>query len=492
LLDKFFCEENMKRVLMMVILCLPAVLCLAGGKEPRLKDSVPMHAENISDPFAAGWMLVDTNGDGIADAVVGKIVVPDKSSAAENAAAANFAARVGYGSTGLTLPMVITASESKNVDEPRILIGKAGLNGMGEQINSLAGALEKGQGGVFVSDGNLAVLGADDAGLEAAADAYAARAPYQWKVPGDKFSAIADAVNTAGHGSGSSLQGVIYAHGQQRIFRAIVRADFAVTAEQLTSAFDGGHLAAVREIVVLTGGISVTATNPKPMPATAAPSANAANSTAAENSAPGTAGESGAAGGDTGGAGGAGAATAATKLDLATLYTSRGLFTGSARMPVPSSSDAHLYIPAGATGVAMANFAARMGMEATGITLPIASPAAEANARQVRAQAIPRWRRKRNESCALEIRLQRRRKLRWHRVSVKYARWMKRLEGAARFLFAAMTRARLRRWNFFRGIFRIFGIQANNMRRWKRFATTCTDFFRCDRAWGSPRRLSII
>ena len=36
----------------------------------------------------------------------------------------------------------------------------------------------------------------------------------------------------------------------------------------------------------------------------------------------------------------------------------------------------------------MANFAARMGLEATGITLPIASPAAEANARQVRAQAV--------------------------------------------------------------------------------------------------------
>ncbi len=86
--------------------------------------------------------------------------------------------------------------------------------------------------------------------------------------------------------------------------------------------------------------------------------------------------------------GAAPAAMPATKLDLATLYTSRGLFTGSARMPVPSASDAHLYVPAGAAGVAMANLAARMGLEATGITLPIASPAADATVRQVRAQTV--------------------------------------------------------------------------------------------------------
>src|SRR5579864_8618513 len=113
----------MKRVLMIVALCLPAVLVLAGGKQPAMKDSAPARAENLSDPFAAGWMLVDTNGDGIADAVVGKIIVPDHSSAAENAAAANFAARIGYGSTGLTLPIVITASEAQSANkagQPRI------------------------------------------------------------------------------------------------------------------------------------------------------------------------------------------------------------------------------------------------------------------------------------------------------------------------------------------------------------------------------------
>ncbi len=71
----------MKRALLMLALCLPAVLVFAGRKHPVMKDAVTASAENLSDPFAAGWMLVDTNGDGIADAIVGKIVVPDHSSA---------------------------------------------------------------------------------------------------------------------------------------------------------------------------------------------------------------------------------------------------------------------------------------------------------------------------------------------------------------------------------------------------------------------------
>src|SRR5437660_332320 len=64
-------------------------------------------ASRVADPFATGWMLMDTNGDGIADFIEGKVVVPARPSAAENAAAANLAARLGYGTTGLTMPPAI-------------------------------------------------------------------------------------------------------------------------------------------------------------------------------------------------------------------------------------------------------------------------------------------------------------------------------------------------------------------------------------------------
>ncbi|MGH9393370.1 MAG: hypothetical protein ACRD1E_04315, partial [Terriglobales bacterium] len=65
-----------------------------------------------------------------------------------------------------------------------------------------------------------------------------------------------------------------------------------------------------------------------------------------------------------------------------------GLFGTSGRVPVPATLSAHLYVPAGAAGVAMANLAARMGLESTGITLPLASPAAGANLHAITEQPV--------------------------------------------------------------------------------------------------------
>src|SRR5580698_5558834 len=81
-------------------------------------------ADHLLDPFATGWMLSDTNGDGIVDFVSGKVVVPANPTAAENAAAADIAARLGFASTGLTLPLVISTAEDRK-DGPRIYIGRA-------------------------------------------------------------------------------------------------------------------------------------------------------------------------------------------------------------------------------------------------------------------------------------------------------------------------------------------------------------------------------
>ena len=59
---------------------------------------------------------------GIADFINGKVVVPAQPSAAENAAAVDFAARLGFGSTGLTPPLVVNADSGSG---PRIWIGRA-------------------------------------------------------------------------------------------------------------------------------------------------------------------------------------------------------------------------------------------------------------------------------------------------------------------------------------------------------------------------------
>ncbi|HTS66996.1 MAG TPA: M14 family zinc carboxypeptidase [Candidatus Acidoferrales bacterium] len=276
-------------------------------------------ASRVADPFATGWMLADTNGDGIADSIVGKVVVPASPSAAENAAAANLAARLGYGTTGLTPPVVITAG-GDTAQGPRIFIGKDAVPAaFAAETAALVAQLAREEGGVFDIHGNLAVLAADDEGLLAAAAAYSARAPYQWRVPGDHLSQLGD------------LSGVTYVHGKAGVNRAFLRS-----------------------------GRIVQLNPPAASPAPAAPANAQADATG--NPPP--------------------------RLDLAALYTSRGLFTGSPRMPVPSTLDSHLFVPAGTAGVAMANLAARMGMETTGITLPLASPADKAAPRDVRNKAV--------------------------------------------------------------------------------------------------------
>lgn len=358
-----------RRVLFPIVLL--AVACAYAFQRPSRPAGAA--SEHLADAFATGWMLADTNSDGIADFVNGKVVVPAHPSAAENAAAANVAARLGYGSTGLTLPLVV-ASGADSGAGPRIWVGKDAVPAAdSEEVSAILTRLEKGEGGVFAVDGNLAILGSDDSGLAAAAEAYSARAPNQWKMPGDKLSVIGEAVRTAAPGSNAQLTGVTYEHGKTGIHRAYLHAQGEVTASALSAALSSGRLAAVHELVALGGTAPVSATNPNPPPAAAAATPPA--------EAPG--GGAGAAGGAAGGA------NPPPQLDLATLYTSHdGLFTGTPRMPVPSSLSSHLYVPAGSAGIAMANLAARMGMEATGITLPLASPADGVAVKDVKTQAV--------------------------------------------------------------------------------------------------------
>jgi hypothetical protein len=281
----------------------------------------PQASTHLANPFAAGWMLVDTNGDGIVDAIAGKIVVPANPNAAECAAAANLAARLGYESTGMTPPVVITETEDHHEvgsnTGPRIYV-RSNAAVFDAQLHNLVLPEE---GGIFRSGDNLIVMGRDDAGLLAAAEAYASRAPYAWKVPGDKLP---------------NVEGVTYVKGKTGINRT----------------FDGAKFSESQAKPAET-----------PAPAAGAGAAPAGGAAADAEAGP-------------------------QRLDIATLFTMRGLFRGTARMPIPSNLDSQLYVPGGAAGVAMANLAARMGLETTGITLPLAVPASGVPVREVRSKAV--------------------------------------------------------------------------------------------------------
>ncbi len=94
-------------------------------------------------------------------------------------------------------------------------------------IGQYADKLESEEGGVFALQGNLAVVGNDDAGLLAAAEAFASRSPYLWKVPGDRLTVLADAVK-------AKPVGLTYLKGKSGIARAFFEG--SVASEDLAAA----------------------------------------------------------------------------------------------------------------------------------------------------------------------------------------------------------------------------------------------------------------
>src|SRR5487761_418434 len=132
------------------------VIAVSGAWEPATVPPAAAHAAPLPNAFASGWMLIDTNGNGIADAVCGHIVVPAEPSVTENTAAANLAARLGYGSTGLTLPLVVRAPEGR-IGSPRIYVGRGAIPSDEERrLAPLISRLEKGEGGAFADGNNIA------------------------------------------------------------------------------------------------------------------------------------------------------------------------------------------------------------------------------------------------------------------------------------------------------------------------------------------------
>jgi hypothetical protein len=333
-----------------------------GSTQPPTATSV----NPLGSAFEKGWMLQDTNGDNVADFLNGHIIVPSVPKAAENVAAANLAARLAYGTTGLTMPVVETAAEAATATGPKIFVGSSSMSSSDSSgLALLISLLGNGEGGVFLTGENLAVVGTDAPGLLAAATDFAARAPYQWMTPGDKIDLIADGVNKAlaeaKLNAVARLVGLTYVDKEPGIRRAILRVSGNVRPDLIRKALSPEgkppvRFAAVRELVLLVGtSLPVTLINANPLalpPFAPMPPA------------------------------------APHPLDLGQLYTIAGLLGGSPKVPIPSSVDSRLYVPAGAAGVAMANLAARIGLETTGIALPVAYVPSGISLPQVQTQAV--------------------------------------------------------------------------------------------------------
>jgi hypothetical protein len=332
----------------------------------------------LEDPFRLGAILVDTNGDKLADALCGHILVPKSPSVADNTSAANLAARLGFETSALTLPIVVSAPTPSGkfcpAGTPDLFVGRESLPAAAPAVDPLLAELQIGEGGVFAVPGGILIAAPDASGLIAAADFYSAHAPFQASVTGERLQAIARTVNA-------------------RLTAQKVDASVTLVALTYTSAQPGLH----RAVLLVAGSATpaairaalVPAEGETPLRGIAARElqlrfASAAPLTLVIAGARTSAGAPAAAAAPAG----AGPAAEARLLDLKDIYGIHGLLSGTPKMLVPESVPTRLYVPAGEPGVAMANLAARLGLETTGITLPIAFPDTGVTPAQVTTAAV--------------------------------------------------------------------------------------------------------
>lgn len=372
---------------------------------PYAATSAPPADE--SPGLASIWNLStglvrDTNGDGLADAIAARIIVPASPTVRESQAAANLAARFGFETTAFTLPFVVPHSDPAGDTIP-IFIGAANtaIAPLLQEGAIDLKALSAGQGLLAAvpapsGRGLAIVVAGDDEGTLAAANVLAGRLPRLWNMTGITLKGVEEQVTRhlaaqgieAGAAETSSLvidserRGIAAVH-----VRVSVAAKQAGRAAKALEAVDDAHrrgleprtlnfAEAAAVIVDVRGGPAevVRATvrraglNSRTLTPPIDPDELAPDS-------PGERGRS------------ADAAPGSGKtFDLSDAYSIDGWLGDSYSDLIPDRTETTLVLGGADDALGAAHVAARLGLESTGVTLPIAKrdyevqdPAREAN-----------------------------------------------------------------------------------------------------------------
>ncbi len=159
---------------------------------------------DLTGLFGPRGFVRDSNGDTLADLVAARIIVPALPTIEDSAAAVNLAARLGFETTSLTLPLVQrddSVSEPAAVEVP-IIVGRTNrlVQTLVERKQIDLTPLQPGQGLIAAvpsplgSGTAVVIVGADDKGTLAAANVVAARLPRLWNMSGVTLSGLGDHV----------------------------------------------------------------------------------------------------------------------------------------------------------------------------------------------------------------------------------------------------------------------------------------------------------
>jgi zinc carboxypeptidase len=331
----------------------------------------------LSDLFKPGVALQDRNGDGAIDFVNVRIVLPERPDASELAAASNIAARLGFETSAMDIP--VDVARQPGDARPAIFVGVKSLASLELTLASLGlGALKAGDGVVtsFIAAGNpaVAILGGDEAGLNAAALMLAGHLPYVWDQKGSTFDKIAEDVKTFLGGKGlpptSAVSNAVFVRagaapldGADRVVVAlqmanggdVIKGQVALNQFKATSARDARRplsYANIRslQIRMRAPGMGVVSVE---LPRAATPDAAAPVPQPPARRPGGGAKEN---------------------LDLSSFYSNDGALADSDNNLIPDRVD--VLVSGEGEGVeGIVDLGARLGLESTGVALPVAKPA---------------------------------------------------------------------------------------------------------------------
>ena len=346
-------------------------VCSLSGAVQKPPAALPVTPASVTDFFVPGTVFQDRNGDGVVDFVDASIALPDHASAGELAAAADVAARLGYETSAMNLP--IARADVSRADVARAFEASGTTISINPKSLPDASGLKAGEGVVtaFTNDKpQVAIAGADDAGLMAAAVMFAGHAPYVWDQKGPTFAAIADDVKaflvaksiTASSVVASSVAVHDKMDGADRVVvdvllanaGDVIKSQVALNQFKATGLRDAKRAlsyANVRTVRVRLRAAGMPAASvdipraPQPEIASAQPPVRRPGGGAKDN------------------------------FDLSTFYANEGALADSDNNLIPDRVDV-LLSPSGEGADGVIDLAARLGLESTGVALPIAkSPA---------------------------------------------------------------------------------------------------------------------
>jgi hypothetical protein len=361
---------------------------IVGGGPTSQSPRAP-RLETLAGVFSDGPGAVrDTNGDGLPDEVVARVVVPAEPTADDVEAAANIAARLGWETTAITLPIVgRDDGPAPDATTLPILVGRGNryIRRLADQGALDLASLGPGQGLVSLvtlapgGATGVAVVGGDDAGTLSAAVELSARVPRLWTMTGITLGAIeqqvarllqahgvaapvvhvvALTVDTERRGIAvvrvdahlaaadvpravAALQGVDTAHRRGQGAQTL---NFAEAARTRVDLLVDGRVAGT--VAVARTGMNVRTLTPPVDPDEFAPEPNALG-VVEPRLAP------------------------ARTFDLSNTYTLDGWYGDAYQDLIPDRTDTSIVVGGPEDSLGAAHIAARLGLDTTGIALPI-------------------------------------------------------------------------------------------------------------------------